>query len=411
MLHHTIHIYVDSDSDLLKDAVRSLNNTSRIDVKTTFLRGQIPKIEKCTATLIVTDRFETAKSVSLFKPDNVFLVFCGSFNRAIPLLSSLDDLIGPSDETSFGELKIRLGWILKRIATKLDSDFYKNLRGNSVNVISFEHLCMELSIIIDNLPYPMITFNPQWNVICMNEDFRKIIGHENEKGFDYLSWKKTLTPCGKCFSDPQHNSTSQEYSFEVNGNLCYYKITEIEIHDRSGNISGYFCAMMDYTHQRAYDQSILEAANTDTLTGMHNRRYFYDFLGEHIERPFYMLYLDLDNFKKINDTYGHDVGDAVLVRMAQLINQFLPDGVSARLGGDEFAVIVETAVKTELEQRCESFEKTVVREFKMYECDIGVSIGMVYSGGSINGIDMLLHESDVRMYEEKRNHKSKEKTE
>lgn len=93
-------------------------------------------------------------------------------------------------------------------------------------------------------------------------------------------------------------------------------------------------------------QTLEYAAVTDSLTGMHNRRYFDDALAEYlaafkrIGKPVGMVIFDLDHFKKINDTHGHDVGDEVLRQVSSCLREFSRyHDVVARLGGEEFAIL------------------------------------------------------------------------
>ena len=93
-------------------------------------------------------------------------------------------------------------------------------------------------------------------------------------------------------------------------------------------------------------ETLEHAALTDGLTGMQNRRYFDDALAQYleefrrIERPVGLMVLDLDHFKLVNDTHGHDVGDDVLRAIAQCLREFTRyHDVVARLGGEEFAVV------------------------------------------------------------------------
>ncbi len=286
--------------------------------------------------------------------------------------------------------------------------------GNDIGVLSIcgdaansDNLGLELSTIIDNMPYPMIIFTPNWKVIKMNSLFKEIIGIEEINIFDYNSWKKnSIEPSGDRTKDERRNIITQEFKIVVNCEVAYYSITEFAIKDRFGILSGYVCTAIDNTYQHTYQKSITEAANTDSLTCMHNRRFFYNYLGTNIKKPLYLMYIDLDNFKAVNDNYGYDVGDAMLVRMSQLINRFFSDSVTARIGADEFAVINDKSTKDELRQRCELLEQTVSREFRMYECDIGASIVIVHSEGDADNADMIIHESDVKMAEVKKAHRS-----
>lgn len=96
----------------------------------------------------------------------------------------------------------------------------------------------------------------------------------------------------------------------------------------------------------ARSQTLEHAALTDSLTGMHNRRYFDDALREYldefrrIERPIGLMIFDLDRFKEVNDTFGHDVGDDVLRAVAKCLKDLTRyHDVVARLGGEEFAIV------------------------------------------------------------------------
>jgi two-component system cell cycle response regulator len=93
-------------------------------------------------------------------------------------------------------------------------------------------------------------------------------------------------------------------------------------------------------------QNLEQAALTDSLTGMQNRRYFDDALREYLEefrridRPIGLMILDLDHFKMVNDTYGHDTGDDVLRAVAKCLKEMTRyHDIVARLGGEEFAIV------------------------------------------------------------------------
>lgn len=121
---------------------------------------------------------------------------------------------------------------------------------------------------------------------------------------------------------------------------------------------GYFYPVLrrqvrEETQLRAMTQSLSkrsenlqQAALTDGLTGMQNRRYFDDALAQYLEafkrinRPVGLMILDLDHFKMVNDTHGHDVGDEVLKGVANCLREFTRyHDVVARLGGEEFAIV------------------------------------------------------------------------
>jgi two-component system, cell cycle response regulator len=116
----------------------------------------------------------------------------------------------------------------------------------------------------------------------------------------------------------------------------------------------------------ARSDSLEHAALTDSLTGMQNRRYFDDALKEYLEefrrigKPVGLMVLDLDHFKSVNDTHGHDVGDEVLRRVAQCLKDFTRyHDVAARVGGEEFAVVAPNMDLEILQKFAERIRKAI----------------------------------------------------
>ncbi len=110
------------------------------------------------------------------------------------------------------------------------------------------------------------------------------------------------------------------------------------------------------------------AAQTDVLTGLHNRRYFDEALNEFLTafdgvgRPLGLLLLDLDHFKAINDTHGHDVGDRVLADVGKCLRDHTRfHDVAARIGGEEFALIVPNMTRADLHAFAERLRRAIER--------------------------------------------------
>jgi len=146
-------------------------------------------------------------------------------------------------------------------------------------------------------------------------------------------------------------------------------------------------------------------AVTDPLTKLSSRYAFMDVLEKYcqdLHRHFLLCYMDLDGFKEVNDTYGHDIGDRLIKAAAQRIKKCLKEEDQLfRIGGDEFVAIVEEEKNGGWKQRMESIEKESKRMF-IFEGDIyieiSVSIGCaIYPQTSTDG-ETLLREADSRMY-------------
>jgi diguanylate cyclase len=141
-------------------------------------------------------------------------------------------------------------------------------------------------------------------------------------------------------------------------------------------------------------------ARTDELTGLPNRRRLVAELGQLSKSEGALLLLDLDNFKPVNDEYGHEFGNLVLQKVALRFSRSLPTGaILARLGGDEFGVIIEGSYEQTLES---AYALAATLSYPMQiegrTIKIGVSIGHVYADGNSN----LLERADAAMYEAKR---------
>ena len=164
--------------------------------------------------------------------------------------------------------------------------------------------------------------------------------------------------------------------------------------------------------ERRYSEMRLDMlANHDPLTGLPNRSYFQDFLGHSLSRAqreksqVSLLYLDLDRFKHINDSQGHEVGDQVLCIVAnRLDEQLRADDFVARLGGDEFAIIMTHPPASRAASRvARKLIMALAESFKIGQrrYAIGVSIGIsVYPDDGLDA-NTLLRQADLAMYQAK----------
>jgi len=168
-------------------------------------------------------------------------------------------------------------------------------------------------------------------------------------------------------------------------------------------------AMTESLHARS--ETLQHAALTDGLTGMQNRRYFDDALREYLEefrrisKPVGLLILDLDHFKSVNDTHGHDMGDEVLRMVAACLREFTRyHDVVARLGGEEFAVVAPNMDNDMLVKLAERIRKaiaalTVTRG--NIRLKVTTSVGIAVWDGK-ESADQFYQRADRMLYEAKR---------
>ena len=165
-----------------------------------------------------------------------------------------------------------------------------------------------------------------------------------------------------------------------------------------------------YVTLRRWSQRVEYEATHDSLTGLANRPHLLARLGEAIEAvvrtnvPFALLYLDLNGFKQVNDRYGHDAGDVVLVSVAKrLLRLVREDDLVARLGGDEFVVLlpapgsIDDAVEV-ARRVCANLSAPVLISGR--EVPIGTSVGVAWGTGDDNP-EALLRKADAAMYRAK----------
>ncbi len=162
----------------------------------------------------------------------------------------------------------------------------------------------------------------------------------------------------------------------------------------------------------ARSEMLEHAALTDALTGMQNRRYFDDALREYldefrrVDKPVGLMILDLDHFKQVNDTHGHDVGDRVLREVANCLRDMTRfHDVVARLGGEEFAVVAPNMADEPLIKLAERIRKavsqlTVVTSGNV-RLKVTTSVGLAVWDGKETADDFF-RRADKQLYQAKR---------
>ena len=187
--------------------------------------------------------------------------------------------------------------------------------------------------------------------------------------------------------------------------------------DARGEVVGVSTIARDIRERKRLEAELLHQALHDSLTGLANRALFHDRLGHALARAVRqgglvaVLFLDLDNFKVINDSLGHEVGDQVLVAVAERLRRCLrPGDTAARLGGDEFTVLVEDLRRPEGAEAVAQRLLAVLRpalSIGDQELLIAASIGIAVATDDIHQPDDLLRHADVAMYHAKRQGKGR----
>jgi diguanylate cyclase (GGDEF)-like protein len=155
-------------------------------------------------------------------------------------------------------------------------------------------------------------------------------------------------------------------------------------------------------------------ARIDPLTGAFNRRSFFEFAESEINRsrrhkhPFAVAYIDLDNFKEINDSFGHHIGDEVLVSVVTAIKSNIRDyEIISRFGGDEFVILLPETDEEAALSFLSKIHSLLQQTMDKNQWQIGISIGSIIYITAPPGVDEIIRRTDELMYSVKRSGKNR----
>jgi diguanylate cyclase (GGDEF)-like protein/PAS domain S-box-containing protein len=204
---------------------------------------------------------------------------------------------------------------------------------------------------------------------------------------------------------------SLEMELKTPRGVRWISIAGDPIVDTAGRFEGFRGVGSDITEIRQTQERLTHLANVDVLSGLPNRGRVRQLLGEALRAattgnvPCAILFLDLDGFKPVNDTFGHPKGDAVLRAVAKrLVDEVGAEGEVGRMGGDEFAIVVADAQSRAKVEKLADRIITAIKEpyvVDQTEIRIGVSIGCAF--GPIDGatVDDLILKADLALYQAK----------
>jgi len=189
---------------------------------------------------------------------------------------------------------------------------------------------------------------------------------------------------------------------------CWAAITQQR--DAAGQVTHYIGILNDITQFREVERNLVRLAHVDTLTDLPNRSLLADRVGQltsvsrRDHRPFALMFMDLDQFKNINDTHGHSVGDALLSEMARRLQGSLREvDTVARLGGDEFAVLLPGADAAGAELVAGKLLERLAEPCMVqgHELSMTMSIGIACYPSDGDDYEILSRNADTAMYRAK----------
>jgi diguanylate cyclase (GGDEF)-like protein/PAS domain S-box-containing protein len=360
-----------------------------------------------------------------------------SWNLRSPSQTALKLLLAGSSLTGFCLLGFLWGWWVPLVPPMIA------LAGSAIVIMAHvAHLQEELkrskeflSKIINAIPDPVFVKDRQHRWIVLNQAYSKFLGYPLEdllekSDYDVFSQQEATVFRKQdqlVFSSGQAHE--HEEAFTDQWGVTHYIATKRSLHkDAAGNVF-LVGVIRDMTERKRMEDELKRTAaellrsnatleqsashlrylaNHDVLTGLPNRKLFHERLAQSIEwakensQPVGLLFLDLDGFKLINDTHGHDVGDQLLKAVAQRLTGCLrgSDTVS-RLGGDEFTVILPAIPVTQGAARvAEKILQTLAKAFVIegHTIFVTTSIGISVYPQHGSTVDALVKEADSAMY-------------
>lgn len=267
----------------------------------------------------------------------------------------------------------------------------------------------ELEAIIQNSIEAIVITNPDGSIKAVNRTFESVFGYANADVVgEHISaflprWPALLNDAGDYLPQETLGMRHNDTEFPIRVSLARLQ---------TDTVAFYVGFINDISEVKRIQAKLLHDANHDFLTGLHNRRHFKEQLGDEIERtrrtasPVSLLMVDIDYFKRINDTHGHLVGDRVLVMLASTLQAESRRGDAvARYGGEEFLLLLPNTGPGEAHRLAERLRTAVERLDLWHEGErvaFTVSIGIASSTGE-NALapQSLMGKADEALYRAK----------
>lgn len=272
--------------------------------------------------------------------------------------------------------------------------------------------------VFENSQDGLIVLNASNEITMVNPAVTSLLGYEanvllGKTPFEVLPWQQftslmpTITDSLENFGQWQ----GEVWEKHSSGKLIpmFVKINRIVSNQQRGEFD-MVLTLSDLSNVKEMER-LEHLAHHDALTGLANRSHLYKTLDEVVsssqysENYFAVLYLDLDGFKEVNDTYGHDAGDEMLRQVAsRLLSQVRSGDLVARLSGDEFVLIIKKTDKAMMSALADRLLSIITEEviYRKRSLKVGASIGINLVENDERDLDVILKSADKAMYEAKK---------
>ncbi len=262
----------------------------------------------------------------------------------------------------------------------------------------------------------------QRGAVFYSERWKALLGYAGDEiGSSPQEWLSRAHPedasdlqqaLGRCLRGEVGSLSLEHRLAHKDGSVHWFTCRAATVRSPDGGVTRMVGSLTDITDRKQLEQRLLHAALYDSLTGLPNRSLFMDRLGQAVARArrlpghgFSVLFLDLDGFKAVNDTYGHMFGDMLLVEAAGRITAQLRDNdTPVRFGGDEFAVLLDGVTRPDhLDAVVTRLKSALASPYRIEGTEVVVpaTVGIASSADGYEGPEKVLRRADEEMYRAK----------
>ncbi|QKF78068.1 diguanylate cyclase domain-containing protein [Arcobacter defluvii] len=379
-----------------------------------------------------TIKWETNIIINNFKEKNISVFYENADELNINSMATFpikkfNQIVGTlviySNELNFfdQEVEILFDKLVNDVTHCLEKIEYEEIRVKQEDELRLSSYAFESS-------EPMIITNNAGEIIKVNQAFCTTMGYTRE---EILGKNPRIFKSGhqnSKFGDELWNSlriqgfwSGEVYNRKANDEIIPLRSTITAIKDKDGKITHFLGQYIDIGEQKDKEKVLEYQATHDNLTGLPNRLLLLDRIEHAITKVVRhkivggLIFIDLDNFKEVNDTLGHDIGDALLIMVAKKIAEVIRDeDTIARIGGDEFIVLIDNIgnnkidAKTNITNLAEKI-KNVLNGITHIEGHINVStpsIGITLFSDSSVSVKDIIKQADTAMYVAKKQGKN-----
>jgi diguanylate cyclase (GGDEF)-like protein/PAS domain S-box-containing protein len=319
---------------------------------------------------------------------------------------------------------ILLFYLLLLLANKhLNQLFYETYTNQELYKNAQEALQkkeQKLSSLLEQAPVGIFYYNKNLKIFKHNTLFYKLFGLGRDlNGFDLnkLKDKHAISLMKNILKDNASENEIGSYNLSFQGRKIWLELTCSALLDENKKIIGGIGILEDKTIEHQAYEKINYISLHDSLTGLPNRRSYQSYMEnlllkqEHQSLYSILFYMDLNHFKQINDTFGHSVGDKLLLEVAQRLQSLnIEEKYLSRIGGDEFILLIPFAegnpsvCREKAQQIALEIKEIFTPAFEIEELDLFMtsSIGIVMIEPKSNNTEQIIRQADMAMYQTKR---------